>query len=235
MRRVRAAVVMVSLLTLAACRGAPATPLSKAAAMGDLARIEALLKENVDPNDSDGRGVTALMWAARAGEVDSIRALMGAGARVDAQDHANGWTALQHAVHKNQKDAASALLEAGANPTPALIMAAGYGQTAVVRELLARGADPRAESHGVNALWAAAGGGAVADITDGPPLGTCYPDTARALLEVAPDLRLRSGWSIRVLRLLARSEECHELLTLSEARPASSSGSRTSQERRADP
>ena len=55
------------------------------------------------------------------------------------------------------------------------MMAAGYGQLEIVEALLAAGADPRVSHGNVNALWAAAGFGAIADITDGPPLGSCFP------------------------------------------------------------
>lgn len=90
-----------------------------------------------------------------------------------------------HTIYKRSSRAASALIEAGADVNArggagvtALIMAAGYGETDVVRAVLTAGADPRAATEdGIDAVWSAAGGGAIADITDGPPLGACFPDT----------------------------------------------------------
>ena len=166
-----------------------------------------------------------LVRAARAGDVATITTLLKAGTAVDARAGVNGWTPLQHAIHKNRTAAAKALLAAGADPnagsrppssfhasgvTP-LMMAAGYGQFEIVEALLAAGADPRASHGNVNALWAAAGFGAIADITDGPPLGTCFPEVADALLAKAPDLRLRWGVEAKLTYWLAR-KECKRLI-----------------------
>jgi ankyrin repeat protein len=144
--------------------------------------------------------------AARTPHLGVVHALLEGGAQVDLVDSRNGWTPLQHAVHKGQDAAALALLEAGAEPRRALVMAAGYGNTRIVRALLAHGAEPAAD-----ALWAAAGGGAISDITDGPPLGTCFPETVQALLEHAPGLRLRRGMDTRLLSWFAGAE-CEDLL-----------------------
>jgi Ankyrin repeats (3 copies) len=167
----------------------------------------------------------ALHSAARQGDVAAIASLLAAGAPVDEPGGVNGWTPLQHAIHKNQPAAVKALLAAGAdanagsNPassshaggvTP-LMMAAGYGQLEIVEALLAAGADPRASHGSVNALWAAAGFGAIADITDGPPLGSCFPEVAKALVAKAPDLRLRWGIEARLTYWLA-SKDCKGLI-----------------------
>ena len=106
-----------------------------------------------------------------------------------------------HAIHMDQEKAVMRLLTRGADPNAAspggitpLIMAAGYGQSELVEALLHHGADPYADAgDGVTALWAAASGGAIQDFTDGPPLGTCFPETIRILRENAPDLRLTTG------------------------------------------
>lgn len=214
------ATILLTLLFVG-CRPMADSPLARAAAAGAQGEVEALLASGADPNAPGGRGVMPLHAAARNGRVGVIGALVRAGAAIDRRDEAaNGWTPLMHAIHKNRPEAARALLEAGADPnarsrggTSALLMAAGYGQTVIVRELLARGADPRAEMPGgQNALWAAAGGGAIADITDGPPLGTCFPATVALLREKAPDLRLGRGFATRALSWLARSPECSDLL-----------------------
>jgi ankyrin repeat protein len=90
--------------------------------------------------------------------------------------------------------AVAALLDAGADPneragggSTALIMAAGYGATDIVRLLLAHGADPRIKDrNGDSALAVAISG--VGDI-DKFTLGHCQAATVKALLDAAPDLR----------------------------------------------
>ena len=81
-----------------------------------------------------------------------------------------------------------------------------------MRALLAAGADPRRENDdNLDALWAAAGWGAIADVTDGPPLGSCFPKVAAAIRAKAPDVRLRWGLEARVVYWLARPE-CKKLI-----------------------
>ena len=91
------------------------------------------------------------------------------------------------------------------------MMAAGYGSSRLSLALLAAGADPRVSHGNVNALWAAAGFVAIADITDGPPLGSCFPEVADALVAKAPDLRLRWGIEARLTYWLAK-KDCKQLI-----------------------
>jgi ankyrin repeat protein len=139
-----------------------------------------------------GEAVSPLIAAARAGDVDQIKRL--AAARVDLNEPGgvNHWTPLMHAIHKNQAGAVEALLDAGANVnlvsgnTTALILAAGYGETDIVRLLLTHGANPQlAARPGVTALAAAVGGSR--DI-DNNTAGKCQTDTVRVLLERDPSL-----------------------------------------------
>jgi ankyrin repeat protein len=201
---------------------APDTEIGRAASLSDASSLRALLKTGADPNLFDSQGLAPLHVAARLERLEAMDALIRAGARVDLRDHRNGWTPLLHAVHKRRKAAALALLETGAdaNEGMPLLMAAGYGETALVRALLERGANPRARlaaGPAMTALWAAVGGGAIADITDGPPFGTCFPDTVKALLERAPDLQLMEGAPMtKLVRALGRSEDCREAFALIE-------------------
>lgn len=139
-----------------------------------------------------GEAISPVAAAARAGDGDRIQRLAAAGADVNAPSGVNHWTPLQHAIHKNQAGAIEALLDAGAavnavggNTTP-LIMAAGYGQTDIVRILLKHGADPRlATRPGATALAAAVGG---SRDSDDYTAGKCQTDTVKALLEHDPAL-----------------------------------------------
>lgn len=177
-----------------ACRQGPDDPLIAAAREGDVERLEALLAAGGDPNRPDGRFT--------------------------------GWTPLQHAVHKRQLEAARVLLDRGARVdehrvpgATALIMSAAYGDTPMVRLLLSRGANPRAEAPGgVTALSNASGGGFLFDITDGPALGQCHPDTVRALLEAAPDLHVPSSGAGRLSRWFGRGRGCDEVRQILAAR-----------------
>lgn len=214
---------MVVLGSLSACREGPPTPLTRAALDGDAQRVQALLAQGADPDERDGGGGTALIVAARNGHLDVMRALVKGGADVNRRDgRFNHWTPLVHAIHKRQDAAARLLLASGAEAdspmdggaTP-LMFAAAYGETAMVEDLLARGADPhRQAADGLTALANAAGAGAVFDITDGPPLGTCHLDTVKALLRHSPDLTLPANFWSRAARFLGRSKECEEAFAL---------------------
>jgi len=94
-------------------------------------------------------GYTALMFAARSGDVASAERLLNAGANVNDAG-ADGASALVVALLSGQGDVAKLLLDRGADPNAA---AAGYGplhvavlrgDAALVTALLARGADPNA-------------------------------------------------------------------------------------------
>jgi len=171
---------------------------------------------------------TALVGAAREGRLDVLRALIRSGVDVNRRGR-NTWPPLVHAIHKRQDAAARLLLDSGARPdevmdagaTP-LIFAAAYGETAIVEELLARGADPHRQTvGGVTALANAAGVGPLFDITDGPPIGSCSLATVKALLRHSPDLTLPDTIWMRAARLLGRSEECAQTYALLDARRAS--------------
>ena len=94
-------------------------------------------------------GMTALLFAARSGDAESIRLLAAAGADVnDALP--DGASALIVAAHSGHRHAAMTLLEKGANPNAnavgytALHAAVLRSDVELVKALLARGADPNA-------------------------------------------------------------------------------------------
>src|SRR5258708_26358425 len=169
-----------SLIATGACSAEPTLPLAIVAARNAADLVRRLLLERHDPNARDPRGLTPLMWAARAGAVDSMKALLDAGADPAARDVTNGWTPLFHAIHTQQIDAVRLLLDRGVDPNRPtrmlrpLIMAAADRDPAIVELLLAHGADPRARGlGGSTALSEAVSGGALSDI-DRPLFGGCH-------------------------------------------------------------
>ncbi len=81
-----------------------------------------------DASEIERGGITALLFAAQSGDVDSARMLLEAGADID---------------------------EAGADQNSVLVMAALSGHTAVAKMLLEQGADPQSAAGGYTALHAA--------------------------------------------------------------------------------
>ncbi len=89
----------------------------------DSPRVAALLAAGADPNEVDGpSGARPLLAAAGGGQVDTVRALLQAGAEIDAVDR-HGNTALMEAVYRYSN----------ANPEPFV---------RILDLLLERGADP---------------------------------------------------------------------------------------------
>jgi kinesin family protein 5 len=89
------------------------TRLLEAASKGDVAVLQTVLAEKpglLDGRDSHGR--TAMVYAARAGHVDAMRALEGAGAALQLAD-TEGRTAMQFAARKGRAEAVQWLLEKG--------------------------------------------------------------------------------------------------------------------------
>lgn len=133
--------------------------LLQAVAAGDLPRVEGLLASGADCEVRSADGATALMLAAHAGRLDLVRALVAAGADVNATDE-RGWGPVTKAVYNADLDQGFAnvveeLIRAGAGiETPIgygirpLMLAAGYGETAVVEVLLEAGADVLARNDG---------------------------------------------------------------------------------------
>jgi len=144
-----------------------------------------------------GVPTTPLIDAARAGDTTTIRSLAARGASPNETGGVNGWTPLEHAVHKNKLGSVNALLDAGADPnladragTTPLIMAAGYGYKPIVELLLRRGANPHLTNReGQNALDAAISG---TSDTDRFTLLDCQSSTVATLRRADPSLSPRA-------------------------------------------
>ncbi len=93
--------------------GGVATPLTEAAARGDVATVELLLQQGADPNLGDATDSTPLMAACKRGDIATVTALLAAGADPNRRS-ALGSTALALAQAAGRDDIAAALDNAGA-------------------------------------------------------------------------------------------------------------------------
>jgi ankyrin len=92
-----------------------ATPMSEAAVTGNADMIERLLKAGADVESPNADGQTALMIVARTGRVDAAQVLLRRGAKVNAVEQWRGQTALMWAVAESQRAMVKTLVAAGAD------------------------------------------------------------------------------------------------------------------------
>jgi len=210
----RLVLAALSSLLAATCHVSPKSDIARAAANGDVAALERIISSVRSSNVRDADGWTPLIWAAREGHVNAVRALIERGADPDLPDSSsNGWTPLLHAIHRDQPDVVAALLAGGASPDrqiagglSPLMMAAGYGQTETVNLLLRRGANPRrTDDRGENALDLALTG--VADIDDFSFI-RCQDATTRAILAADPKIPFGRTSADRLAAAAARVKGC---------------------------
>lgn len=200
------------LAALSACSVVPRTPLAKAAAAGNEAEVRRLLAEGQDPDAAvTGWQLTPLAFAARGENTGVVAALLDGGADPALGSGVNGWTPLVHAVHVG-RDAAAALLLERCPPAPetraeTLRMAAGNGNVAIVRALLAGGARPIRL-----ALTGAVGGAWDLDAH----WNGCGPHTeiVRAMIAARPDITVPDTLDGRMALRFARKKGCTEMLSL---------------------
>jgi ankyrin repeat protein len=205
------------------CAHAPRSPFARAIADDDADAVRRFLQNGEAVDQREERGLTPLMWAARADSVRTIAVLVDAGADLNTRDTYNRWTPLMHAVHKHSTAAAELLLERGANPNAVeypgqlvpLLMAAGDPDPTIVRLLLQHGANPRYTGElGVTPLALAMSGGALTDLADRPLLGGCHPATVRAILEADPEIRLEDSAASKRAYFFAKFHSCVDSVRL---------------------
>lgn len=123
-----------------------------------LGRSSKLLIMELDDNPSavhtaDAKGRTALAWATARAQLDDMKLLIARGSRVDAMD-TSGRSVLLNAVDSSNSEAVRIILEARANPNPAVpeglfrsspLIAASIGsKLEMIKLLIGYGAEIRA-------------------------------------------------------------------------------------------
>jgi ankyrin repeat protein len=146
------------------------TALMFAARVGDLASAKLLVAAGSNVNDADAWGVSATVLAAHSGFRDLVLFLLEKGA--DPNAAGAGFAALHEAIMRRDETMVRALLDCGANPNaplktwtptrrsskdfhfePVLVgatpfwMAAHFDEPAIMRLLVAKGADPKFVHH----------------------------------------------------------------------------------------
>jgi ankyrin repeat protein len=213
-----------ALLAAGACAQRSDAPLTRAAARNDVAALRQLLHDG-HRADERSDSWTALIWASRSGSIDAMNLLLDSGADVNLPGPTgDDWdaTPLQHAILQRQTAAVQLLLERGADPNRSagpgsvapLFLAAGDTDPAILKLLLAHGADPTVEDEtGATPLSRAVAAGTLKG-PDRPMFGGCRVETVRALIAHDPRLRLKrnSAWNDAIW--WARFQRCEDVLRL---------------------
>ncbi|NKB33892.1 MAG: hypothetical protein GKR91_12410 [Pseudomonadales bacterium] len=162
------------------------TPIMTASRAGAAAGVQYLIEAGANVNTREtSREQTALMWAAAQGHEEVARALINAGAELEARskvrpmlmfadatnggafdqgvtENLGGFTALLFAARAGHVEVANLLVTSGAdinglagNGTSPLIVATHSGHSALAQMLLVQGAEPDSTEAGYNALHAA--------------------------------------------------------------------------------
>src|SRR5580765_4055451 len=213
-----------ALLGASACAQRPETPLTQAAARNDVAALRQLLAGG-HTADEGGDSWTALIWASRSGSIEAINLLLDSGADVNRPGSTgDDWdaTPLQHAILQRQPAAVRVLVDRGADlnrgagpgSLKPLLLAAGDTDPAILKLLLAHGADPTVEDeHGATPLSRAVSAGTL-NGPDRPLFGGCRVETVRALIAHDPKLRLKRNSAGNHAIWWARFQRCEDVLRL---------------------
>src|SRR5881396_1858117 len=177
------AVMLLSASSLVAA----VSDLADAAMKGNKEAVRSLLQKKVDVNAAQTDGATALHWAVRLDDLETVELLVRAGANVSTATRA-GATPLQLAAVNGNPAIIERLIKAGADPNApltkygdtALMMAARTGKAEAIRALLVNGAQVNATEAwgGTTALmWAAS---------------ESHPDAVKMLIDRGANVNVRS-------------------------------------------
>ncbi len=135
-------------------------PLLKAAMEGDTAALQEAISAGTDIDTRDRTGYSALHWAAQNNRPDCVRALLQAGAPVNAVS-LYGTRPIESALMGHSTESVAALLAAHADLGPALderrepvvVLAAAAGEPKALQMVIESGADvPARNAQGQSAL-----------------------------------------------------------------------------------
>jgi len=141
----------LALLLISGCTTSPEEQLRRAAADGNLLRVETFLGEGVHTESADARGITPLHLAAKHGRPDVVALLLERGAAVNPRSQ-DGVTPLSIAVQEGRLEIVALLLAKGAQVNEqvqiggvTLLHVTAYrGDQEIVSLLLRHGADKQA-------------------------------------------------------------------------------------------
>ena len=117
-------------------RSDPKEDLWAAARKGDVAALEKLLDQKVDPNIATSYGGTALWFAAMHGKTDAVKLLLKRGARTDVRDNVWNESPLTAALGNQTLDTVEVLLRAGAAGADELAIRAATSANAKLLKLV---------------------------------------------------------------------------------------------------
>ncbi len=171
------------------------TPLMFAALYGNAHDVRLLLDAGADPNARNDARATALLWA--VDDAEKTRVLLAHGADPNARSDDGQTPLLLAAARFGARDVVAALLDGGAalKGQPVFGRAAGAGDEATVRLLLARGAERTGTQRDV-AFAMRSGCGPCADLL--------LESASKAQLDVALVVAAEIGDTARVRALLDR-------------------------------
>jgi len=190
--------VLLFLLLGSAPAAAADLRLIEATRNGNKAAVQSLVQQHVDVNAAEPDGTTAIHWAARVDDIQTVELLLRSGAKVHSANR-YGVTPLHLACINGNAGIVELLLKAGADPNTALpdgetalMTSARTGKVDVVKSLISHGANPNAKeaTKGQTALmWAAAEGNA---------------EVIRTLVAGGADVQTRSNGGFTALLFAAR-------------------------------
>ncbi len=133
----RCILVVLSLVTAVIAGPEEAEDLLNAAGKGEIDRLDALIDEGIDIDETSPFGVTALSIAADRGHLDVVKWLLAHGADVNISDGVYGYTPADRAEHRGHLDILQVLAENGAKVSEdVLLRAARVGHVGLVKGIL---------------------------------------------------------------------------------------------------